>query len=96
MFQVYSVVQLALFSWQSNAIKYYRDIAANQLIPGHNTYAAYNIPSYIENYYNTSQTLFYTGRISVIIYYAGIVSTIRNITREQTLLGGKFYKNISD
>uniref|UniRef100_A0AAF5Q3X8 Uncharacterized protein n=2 Tax=Wuchereria bancrofti TaxID=6293 RepID=A0AAF5Q3X8_WUCBA len=58
---VYCIVQFALFSWQSYAIKYYRDITANELIPGHNTYAAYNIPSYIENYYNTSQTVFYTG-----------------------------------
>lgn len=67
MFQVYCIVQLALFSWQSQAIKYYRDIAANQLVPGHNTYAAYNIPSYIESYYDTSQTLFYTGIISMMI-----------------------------
>uniref|UniRef100_A0A158Q6P3 CX domain-containing protein n=1 Tax=Elaeophora elaphi TaxID=1147741 RepID=A0A158Q6P3_9BILA len=58
--RVYCIVQLALFSWQSYAIKYYRDIAANQLIPGHNTYAAYNIPTYFENYYDTSQTIFYT------------------------------------
>ncbi|VDO48933.1 unnamed protein product, partial [Brugia timori] len=57
---VYCIVQFALFSWQSYAIKYYRDITANELIPGHNTYAAYNIPSYFENYYSTSQTIFYT------------------------------------
>uniref|UniRef100_A0A1I8E957 Uncharacterized protein n=3 Tax=Wuchereria bancrofti TaxID=6293 RepID=A0A1I8E957_WUCBA len=70
---VYCIVQFALFSWQSYAIKYYRDITANELIPGHNTYAAYNIPSYIENYYNTSQTVFYTGTIFLTIFSTGII-----------------------
>uniref|UniRef100_A0A915PJQ8 Uncharacterized protein n=1 Tax=Setaria digitata TaxID=48799 RepID=A0A915PJQ8_9BILA len=60
---VYCIVQLALFSWQSYAIKYYRDITANQLIPGHNIYAAYSVPSYIENYYASSLTVFYTGTV---------------------------------
>ncbi|KAM3722542.1 Inner membrane protein ALBINO3, chloroplastic [Dirofilaria immitis] len=73
---VYCIVQLALFSWQSYVIKNYRDIAANQLIPGHNTYAAYNTPSYFENYYHTPLTIFYTGIIFMMIFYTGIISMI--------------------
>ncbi|VDK28249.1 unnamed protein product, partial [Gongylonema pulchrum] len=58
---VYCITQFAIFGWQSYEIKSYRDLAANQLIPAHNTYSDYRAPTYIENYYLTPQTLFFTG-----------------------------------
>uniref|UniRef100_A0A915ANJ3 Uncharacterized protein n=1 Tax=Parascaris univalens TaxID=6257 RepID=A0A915ANJ3_PARUN len=59
---IFSVIELAIFSWQIYDIKYQRNLASNYLIPAFNTYGSYgNGPTYYENYYDSPLTRFYTG-----------------------------------
>lgn len=54
-------MQLGIFGWQTAAIKYEKDRAANTLLPNYNTYGRYDIPSYYESYWQSPEERYYTG-----------------------------------
>lgn len=54
-------MQLGIFGWQTAAIKYEKDRAANTLLPNYNTYGRYDIPSYYESYWQSPEERYYIG-----------------------------------
>lgn len=57
-------MQLGIMGWQTAAVKWYRDRAANRLLPAYaGTYDTYDqrFPGYYERYYESAEEQFYTG-----------------------------------
>ncbi|KAF7640131.1 hypothetical protein Mgra_00000578 [Meloidogyne graminicola] len=64
---IYSIIQLSIFGWQSAAIKYEKDRAANTLLPNYNTYARYDLPSYYESYWQSPEERLFIIQILCLI-----------------------------
>uniref|UniRef100_A0A914XI85 Uncharacterized protein n=1 Tax=Plectus sambesii TaxID=2011161 RepID=A0A914XI85_9BILA len=58
---IFGIAQMCIFGWQTAAIKYEKDRAANVLTPGYNTYGRLEDPAYYEQYAQSSEEKFYNG-----------------------------------